>query len=120
MHNPPHPCEILREWMHEISVTDAAKRLGVTRVTLSRVLNGAADISPEMDVRLSRALGTSLGTWYKLQAQYDLWHAEKNFKGMVIAFAKPKQATIAPSKKATPNKPSKTKTETSKLHKVAK
>ena len=47
MHNPPHPGEVLREWLAEITVTDAAKRLGVTRVALSRVLNGAAGISAE-------------------------------------------------------------------------
>lgn len=87
MHNPPHPGEVLREWLADITVTEAAKRLGVTRVALSRVLNGAAGISAEMDIRLSRALGTSLGTWYGMQASFDLWHAQKGFRGKVQPIA---------------------------------
>jgi addiction module HigA family antidote len=87
MHNPPHPGEVLREWLADISVTEAARRLGVTRVSLSRVLNGAAGVSAEMDVRLSKALGTSPGTWYTLQAAYDLWHAQKRFRGKVQRIA---------------------------------
>ena len=59
MHNPPHPGEVLREWLEGVTVTDAAERLGVTRAALSRVLNGAAGISPEMDLRLHKALGTT-------------------------------------------------------------
>ena len=62
MHNPPNPGEVLREWLSDITVTDAAARLGVTRVALLRVPNGAAGISAEMDVRLSKALGTTSGT----------------------------------------------------------
>lgn len=61
MHNPPHPGEVLREWLADISVTEAAKRLGVTRVALSRVLNGSAGVSADMDLRLSKALGTTPG-----------------------------------------------------------
>ena len=87
MHNPPHPGEVLREWLADITVTEAAERLGVTRVALSRVLNGAAGISAEMDVRLSKALGTSLGTWYGMQASFDLWHARKGFRGKVKPIA---------------------------------
>lgn len=83
MHNPPHPGEVLREWLDGVSVTAAAERLGVTRVALSRVLNGAAGISAEMDVRLSKALGTSPGTWYGMQASYDMWQAQKHFRGKV-------------------------------------
>ena len=56
MHNPPHPGEVLREWLDGVTVTDAADRLGVTRAALSRVINGAAGISPDMDLRLSKAL----------------------------------------------------------------
>lgn len=83
MHNPPHPGEVLREWLAHVSVTDAAKRLGVTRVALSRVLNGAAGISADMDLRLSKALGTSPGTWYAMQANYDMWQAQLRFRGRV-------------------------------------
>ncbi len=87
MHNPPHPGEVLREWLIEITVTDAAARLGVSRIALSRVLNGAAGISAEMDIRLSKALGTTPGTWYTMQAGYDLWHAQKAFRGKVQPIA---------------------------------
>jgi len=83
MHNPPHPGEVLREWLTDISVTDAAKHLGVTRVALSRVLNGAAAVSADMDLRLSKALGTTPGTWYSMQAQYDMWQAQRRFRAKV-------------------------------------
>ena len=83
MHNPPHPGEILRELCLEplnITVTDAAEALGVSRKTLSAILNGRAGISPEMAVRLSIAFGTSAESWLNLQTQYDLWQAEQNRK----------------------------------------
>jgi antitoxin HigA-1 len=78
MHNPPHPGAVIREYLGEMSVTAAAKHLGVGRVTLSRVLNGKAAISPEMAVRLARAFGTSTPeVWLGMQAQYDLWQIDK-------------------------------------------
>lgn len=83
MHNPPHPGEVLREWLEGISVTEAADRLGVTRVALSRVLNGSAGVSPEMDLRLSEALGTSPGVWYEMQAAFNMWQARQNFHAKV-------------------------------------
>lgn len=83
MHNPPHPGEVLREWLTEISVTDAAARLGIARVSLSRLLNGASGISAEMDLRLAKALGTTPGFWLALQSDYDLWQAQQGFHGRV-------------------------------------
>jgi len=80
MHNPPHPGEILRSLCLEplgLSVTDAAAGLGVSRKTLSAILNGRAGISPEMAVRLSIAFKTSAESWLNQQLQYDLWRAEK-------------------------------------------
>lgn len=77
MHNPPHPGEVLREYLTELPVTTAAEHLGVSRVTLSRVLNGAAGISADMALRLSEALDTSPDLWMGMQAQYDLWHASR-------------------------------------------
>jgi addiction module HigA family antidote len=77
MHNPPHPGEVLSGWLEGIEVTQAAKSLGVTRVTLSRLLNGAAGVSAEMDLRLSKALGTSPGLWLGMQSAFDLWKAGK-------------------------------------------
>lgn len=80
MHNPPHPGEVLRELCLEplgLSVTEAATALGVSRKTLSSILNGRAGISPEMAVRLSIAFGTSSESWLNQQLQYDLWQAER-------------------------------------------
>jgi addiction module HigA family antidote len=78
MHNPPHPGEILRELCLEpleLSVTDAAEALGVSRKTLSSILNGRAGISPEMAIRLSKAFDTTPESWLNQQQQYDLWQA---------------------------------------------
>ncbi len=85
-HNPPHPGEVLRDGVlaeRGVSVTELAKRLGVTRVALSRVLNGKAAISAEMAVRLSAALGGSAESWLHMQATYDLWHAQRALKRAV-------------------------------------
>ena len=79
MHNPPHPGEIIRELCLEppgISVTEAAESLGVSRKTLSSILNGRAGISPEMAIRLSIAFDTSPESWLNQQTKYDLWQAE--------------------------------------------
>ena len=81
MHNPPHPGEVLRELCFRplgVSVTEAAAALGVSRKTLSAILNGRAGISPEMAIRLSMAFDTSAESWLIQQAQYDLWHAGRN------------------------------------------
>jgi antitoxin HigA-1 len=81
MHNPPHPGEIIKELCLDplgISVTDAAEALGISRKTLSAILNGRAGISPEMAVRLSIAFDTSAESWLNQQSQYELWHAEKH------------------------------------------
>ena len=81
MHKPPHPGEIIRELCLEplgVSVTDAADSLGVSRKTLSSILNGRAGISPEMAIRLSIAFDTSPESWLNQQSQYDLWQVEQN------------------------------------------
>lgn len=80
MHNPPHPGEIMKELCLDplgISVTDAADALGISRKTLSAILNGRAGISPEMAIRLSIAFDTSAESWLNQQSQYELWHAEQ-------------------------------------------
>ena len=80
MYNPPHPGEILRELCLEplgINVTQAAKALGVSRKTLSAILNGRAGISTEMAIRLSLAFDTSPESWLNQQTQYDLWLARR-------------------------------------------
>lgn len=75
MHNPPHPGEVLREYLGEVTVTDAAVKLHVTRAALSRILNGSAGISADMALRLGDALGTSPELWAGMQLQYDLYQA---------------------------------------------
>lgn len=81
MYNPPHPGEIIRELCLEplgLTVTRTAEALGVSRKTLSAILNGQAGISPEMAIRLSMAFDTSAESWLNQQAQYDLWLARQN------------------------------------------
>ena len=81
MFNPPHPGEVLRELCLDplgLSVTEAAEALGVSRKTLSALLNGRSGISPEMAIRLSKAFDTSAESWLNQQMQYDLWRAEQN------------------------------------------
>ncbi|MCX7543811.1 HigA family addiction module antitoxin [Marinicella sp. S6413] len=81
MYNPPHPGEVIKELYLEpleLSVTAAAKALGVSRKTLSAIINGHAGISPEMAIRLSIAFNTSAESWVNQQAQYELWQAEQN------------------------------------------
>lgn len=77
MHNPPHPGEVLREYLGEVTVTSAATQLGVGRGTLQRIVSGAAGISPDMAYRLAAAFGTSPDLWGGLQLQYDLYKASK-------------------------------------------
>ena len=87
MHNPPHPGEVLRSLCLEplgLSVTAAAKALGVSRKTLSTVLNGRAGISPEMAIRLSIAFDTSAESWLQQQLHYDLWQAEQHRKELDV------------------------------------
>ncbi len=84
MYDPPHPGEIIREFCIEplgITVTEAAKALGVTRKTLSALLNGRSGISPEMALRLSKVFGRTPEGWLRLQLQYDLWKAKQVFDG---------------------------------------
>ena len=98
MHNPPHPGETLREDILPalgLSVTDAAAQLGVTRATLSRVLNGRAAISPMMALRIEAWLGVKHGgradLWLGLQTDYDLWHARK----VGVTKVKPARSMVA-------------------------
>jgi addiction module HigA family antidote len=88
MHKPPHPGEIIKVLCLEplgVSITQAADALGVSRKTLSAILNGRAGISPEMAVRLSIAFGTSSESWLTQQTQDDLWHAEQRRKRLKVS-----------------------------------
>ena len=87
MHNPLHPGEVIKELCLEplgLSVTDAAKALGVSRKTLSAILNGRAGISPEMAIRLSIAFETSAESWMNQQMHYDLWNAEQRREALQV------------------------------------
>ena len=87
MHCPPYPGEILRALCFEplgLTVTSAAKALGVSRKTMSSLLNARSGISPEMAIRLSIAFGTSAESWMRQQAQYDLWHAGRRRKALKV------------------------------------
>lgn len=78
MHNPPHPGEFIREVYlepHSLTGRDLASKLGVAPSTLNRILQGRSGISPEMALRLSKALGRSPESWMAMQDNYELWHA---------------------------------------------
>ena len=78
MHNPAHPGEVLREWMPEnMTVTLASEQLGVSRVTLSKIINIKAGVSAEMALRLAAWLGTTPEVWLEMQSAWDLWQAEQ-------------------------------------------
>lgn len=80
MHNPPHPGEMLKEDVLPalaLTVTEASEQLGVSRVALSRVLNGRAAVSAEMAIRLGQWLENDPEIWLSAQLQYDLWQAKQ-------------------------------------------
>lgn len=80
MHNPPHPGEVLRDTIlgtGGLSVSEFARKLRVSRVALSRVVNGRAAVSADMALRLAAALGVSAESWLQMQSAYDLWRASR-------------------------------------------
>ena len=86
MYNPPHPGELLREWIGGTPVGEAAVRLKVARSTLSRILNGRASVTAAMALRFSDAFGSRPELWLDLQQQYDLWHASRRRRPKIQAF----------------------------------
>ena len=107
MHNPPHPGLTIREDVLPalgLKVTQAAEMLGVSRVTLSRVLNGRASISAEMALRLERWLaaegnGPSAESWLRQQTAYDLWQAHKNTRKTLSRVRPAQAATPQPDRR---------------------
>ncbi len=77
MYNPAHPGRVLKDALKGYSVGEIAAHIGVSRNSLSRVLNEKAAVSAEMSIRLSSALGTSPDMWFKMQNAYDFWQASK-------------------------------------------
>ncbi|MGQ0814645.1 MAG: HigA family addiction module antitoxin [Gemmatimonadota bacterium] len=87
MHNPPHPGEVLRDLCLDplgLTISEAARALGVSRKTLSSIVNGRQGISAEMAVRLSIAFDTNAESWLNQQVQYDLWLAEQGRKKLRV------------------------------------
>lgn len=87
MHNPPHPGAVFRRLYLEpleLTVTEVAKRLGVSRKQLSMLINERAGFSPEMAVRVAMATGTTPESWVGMQAAYDLWQAVRRTKGVKV------------------------------------
>jgi len=81
MYNPPHPGEVIKGlWLDpmSLSITDTSKALGISRKTLSKIINGKGSVTPEMAVRLSIALGGSPESWMGHQVAYDLWQVEQH------------------------------------------
>ena len=83
MHNPPHPGEFITQVYLEpnnLSGRELAAKLGVAASTLNRILVGSSRVSPEMALRLSKALGRSPESWLAMQSNYDLWQAKQHLK----------------------------------------
>ncbi len=83
MYNPPHPGEFIRSVYlepFEMSARALAGKLAVSPSTLNRIMTGKSGISPEMALRLSKALGRSAESWLAMQDQYDLWQAKQHTK----------------------------------------
>ncbi|HTY51301.1 MAG TPA: HigA family addiction module antitoxin [Steroidobacteraceae bacterium] len=91
MHNPPHPGAVLGDTVLRagggLTVTEFARQLKVSRVTLSRVVNGHAAVSAELAIRLSAALGGSAESWLNMQLAYDLWYAKKKSRPKIARVA---------------------------------
>ena len=97
MHNPAHPGEILQEYLHglKLTVSDMAKHVKVSRVSMSRILHGKAGISADMSLRLAAAFGTSPDFWLKMQVQYDLAQAVKHRRVKIAALPRAEQKLCA-------------------------
>lgn len=94
MKNPPHPGELLKDNVDELglSVAEAAKGLGVTRQQLYNVINGKSAITPEMAVRLEKALGGTADLWLRMQMNYDLAQVRRNDRAIKVRRLSPKAA----------------------------
>ncbi len=87
MFNPPHPGELLDDYLGDVSLAEAARRLGVTRAMLSRIRHGHAAITADMAVRLGELLGTSAELWLGMQSAYDLWIERQKNRPQIHALA---------------------------------
>ncbi len=102
MYNPPHPGEIIKGlWLEPLgaTITDAAHALGVSRKTLSKIINGKGRVTPEFALRLSITLGSSPESWLGHQSTYDLWQVEQQRAAL---HAVPLIVTTVANRKSTP------------------
>ena len=94
MYDPAHPGEVLKELYLDplgLSITDAAKGLGVSRKSLSELVNGHYGVSTEMAIRLSKAFNSSAESWLNMQQQYDLWKSKDCYDHLVVKEFMPHQ-----------------------------
>lgn len=92
MYQPPHPGEVLREFLGETTVSTAARHMGISRATLSRVLNGHHGISARLALRLGEALETTPESWLDMQVKYDLAQAAKERRKPIVPLSSAKLA----------------------------
>ena len=100
MHNPIHPGLIIRDDVLpelQLSVNDAAEQLGVSSVTLSRVINGRSAITAEMALRVGKWVGNGPEIWLRMQGQYDLWQAKKKGDLKVKKAKRPVVVSVLPA-----------------------
>ena len=97
MHSPPHPGGLLAEELAElrISISRAARDLGVSRQTLSGIVNGSKPITAEMAARIGTYLGSGAELWLRMQAQHDLWEAENRMRAELARIPAAKDVTAA-------------------------
>ena len=99
MHNPSHPGLIIRDDVLpdlQLSVNQAAEQLGVSRVTLSRVINGRSAITAEMALRVGKWVGNGPEIWLRMQGQYDLWQARTKGEAKVKKAKRPAADAVTP------------------------
>jgi antitoxin HigA-1 len=102
MYNPAHPGELLDDYLNGVSIAEAARRMGITRATLSRIRNGHAAITADMALRLSELLGTSAEVWLNMQMAHDLWVARNRSRPHVQPLVPSDFPTFAVSASARP------------------
>ncbi|EAN9728301.1 HigA family addiction module antidote protein [Salmonella enterica] len=89
MYNPPHPGEVLRDYLEGVSITQAADALKITRAQLSRILNGHAAITADMALRLAALLDTSPEMWADMQSEYALWQESQKPRPVIRPLRSP-------------------------------
>jgi addiction module HigA family antidote len=92
MKNPPHPGELIGDNLHDLgwSIVDAAKGLGMSRQQLHNIIGGRSAVTPDLAVKLEKAIGSTADTWLRLQNAYDLAEAEQRGAGQAVQRFAPK------------------------------